>query len=133
MKHAAASLVDHLMDMNNAPEPRMPPVENLQFPDLVGVISSLCTIPRGHTPPWAAIHRPRGCANISCFVRPKGPLLRSDLLPLMTATAGRRKDAARRLSPVAFGDPCPGPPLQSHSPEEGPLPDFLNNLRSNDS
>jgi hypothetical protein len=38
VKHATASLVDHLMDMNNAPEPRMPPVENLQFLYLVGVI-----------------------------------------------------------------------------------------------
>jgi hypothetical protein len=41
-----ALLVDHLMDMNNAPEPRMPPIENLQFLDLVGVISSLCNTRR---------------------------------------------------------------------------------------
>jgi len=27
----------------------------------------------------------------------------------VTAATGRRKDAARRLSPVSFGDPCPGP------------------------
>jgi hypothetical protein len=30
----------------------------------------------------------------------------------VTVTARRRKDAARRLWPVAFGDPCPGPPLR---------------------
>src|SRR5262249_34445895 len=32
----------HLMDMNNTPEPRMPQVENLEFLDLMGVISSPC-------------------------------------------------------------------------------------------
>jgi hypothetical protein len=31
----------------------------------------------------------------------------------VTAAVGRRKDAARRLPPVAFGDPCPDPPLRS--------------------
>ena len=31
----------------------------------------------------------------------------------VTAAADRRKDAARRLSPVAFDDPCSGPPLRS--------------------
>jgi len=30
------------MDMNNTPEPRMPLVENLEFLDLMGVISSPC-------------------------------------------------------------------------------------------
>ena len=44
MKDAAGSLLDHLMDMNNPPEPRMPRVENLEFLDLMGVISSLCII-----------------------------------------------------------------------------------------
>jgi len=32
------------MDMNNMPEPRMPSIKNLEFLDLVGVISSPCTI-----------------------------------------------------------------------------------------
>src|SRR6516165_923583 len=32
---------------------------------------------------------------------------------IVTAASVRRKDAARRLTPVAFGDPCPGPALQS--------------------
>ena len=41
MKDAAGSLLDHLMDMNNTPEPRMPRVENLEFLDLMGVILSL--------------------------------------------------------------------------------------------
>ena len=44
MKDAAGSLLDHLMDMNNTPEPRMPQVENLEFLDLMGVISSPCTM-----------------------------------------------------------------------------------------
>jgi len=43
VKDAAGSLLDHLMDMNNTPEPRMPRVENLEFLDLMGVILSLCT------------------------------------------------------------------------------------------
>jgi hypothetical protein len=37
-------LLDHLMDMNNTPEPRMPLVENFEFLHLVGVISSPCTM-----------------------------------------------------------------------------------------
>ena len=37
------------------------------------------------------------------------------------ATGARRRAAS-----------CGGPPLQSHSPKEGPLSDFRNNLRSND-
>jgi len=44
MKDAAAAVLDHLMDMNNTPEPRMPRVKNLEFLDLMGVISSLCII-----------------------------------------------------------------------------------------
>jgi hypothetical protein len=47
VKYAAGSLLDHLMDMNNAPEPRMPGVENLRFLELMGVISSLCTTSGG--------------------------------------------------------------------------------------
>ena len=43
MKDAAGSLLDHLMDMNNPSEPRMPRVEDLKLLDLMGVISSLCT------------------------------------------------------------------------------------------
>jgi hypothetical protein len=35
------------MDMNNTPEPRMPLVENLEFLDLMGVISSPCTTRNG--------------------------------------------------------------------------------------
>jgi hypothetical protein len=46
------------------------------------------TIPCGHTPPSATARQPRGCANITCFVRPKGPLLRPDLPSSMTAAAG---------------------------------------------
>ena len=49
MKDAAGSLLDHLMDMNNTPEPRMPLVENLEFVDLMGVISSPCTTGRVRT------------------------------------------------------------------------------------
>ncbi|MFZ3374644.1 MAG: hypothetical protein WA183_03740, partial [Chthoniobacterales bacterium] len=44
MKDAARSLLDHLMDMNNPSEPRMPRVEDLKLLDLMGVISSLCII-----------------------------------------------------------------------------------------
>jgi hypothetical protein len=42
VKDAAGSLLDHLMDMNNPPEPRMPRVEDLKLLGLMGVISSLC-------------------------------------------------------------------------------------------
>jgi hypothetical protein len=34
-----------------------------------------------------------GSTNSSCFVRPKGPLLRPDLSPGLTAAAGWGKDA----------------------------------------
>jgi hypothetical protein len=41
VKDAAGSLLDHLMDINNPSEPRMPRVEDLKLLDLMGVISSL--------------------------------------------------------------------------------------------
>jgi hypothetical protein len=44
VKDAAGSLLDHLMDINNPSEPRMPRVEDLKLLELVGVISSLCII-----------------------------------------------------------------------------------------
>jgi hypothetical protein len=44
VKDAAGSLLDHLMDMNNPSEPRMPRVEDLKLLDLMGVISSLCNV-----------------------------------------------------------------------------------------
>src|SRR5262249_24529356 len=99
----------------------------------VGVTAPNCTIPRGHTPPGAATHRQRGFANISCFVRPQGPLLRPDLLSPMTAAAGRGKDRRRRPATVGAQCPCGGLLLRSHSLKEGPLPDRQNNLRSIDS
>jgi hypothetical protein len=37
------------MDMNNAPEPRMPWIEDLQFLDPMGAISSPCTTPSART------------------------------------------------------------------------------------
>jgi hypothetical protein len=37
VKDAADSLLDHLMDMNNPSEPRMPRVEDLKLLDLMGV------------------------------------------------------------------------------------------------
>jgi hypothetical protein len=49
VKHVAGSLLDYLMDMKNAPEPRMPWVEGLKLLDLMGVISSLCTTQLSHT------------------------------------------------------------------------------------
>ena len=57
VKDAAGSLLDHLMDMNNAPEPRMPRVENLEFLDLMGVISSLCTTQYIRTRRWVTARR----------------------------------------------------------------------------
>src|SRR5262252_181311 len=49
------------MDMNDTPEPRMPLVENLEFLDLMGVISSPCTTSAGCTRPWATkLRRRRG-------------------------------------------------------------------------
>jgi len=46
------------MNMNNTPEPRMPQVENLEFLDLMGVISSPCTTPFGRTAASAICRRP---------------------------------------------------------------------------
>jgi hypothetical protein len=45
------------MDMNNTPEPRMPLVENLEFLDLMGVISSPCTTSSASTRASAIAHR----------------------------------------------------------------------------
>src|SRR5215468_3400617 len=47
------------MDMNNTPEPRMPLVENLEFLDLMGVISSPCTIITGPIKAAGASARPQ--------------------------------------------------------------------------
>jgi hypothetical protein len=47
------------MDMNNTPEPRMPLVENLEFLDLMGVISSPCIICGGRIRRSAGEHRTR--------------------------------------------------------------------------
>src|SRR5262252_9346881 len=80
-----------------------------------------------------AVRRQLGCTNISCFVRPKGPLLRPDLPPPMTAAAGRGKDRRRRPAKAGAQRPCGGLLLRSHSLKEGPLPDPHNNLCSNDS
>src|SRR6201997_5093580 len=45
------------MDMNNPPEPRMPLVENLEFLDLMGVISSPCTTRSANTRAWVIARR----------------------------------------------------------------------------
>jgi Integrase core domain len=91
------------------------------------------TIPRGHTPAWAMVRQQPGCANSSCSVRPKGPLLRPDLLPSTTAVAGRGKDRRRRPAAAGAQRPCGGPPLRSRSLKQGPLSDLLNNVLGNDS
>jgi hypothetical protein len=96
----------------------------------------ITTIARGHTPPWAMgppAARLHGCTTSSCFVRPKGPLLRPDLLPSMTAVAGRGKDRRKRPAAAGAQRPCGGPSLRSRSLKEGPLPDALNNVLGNDS
>ena len=59
MKDAAGSLLDHLMDMNNPSEPRMPRVEDLKLLDLMGVISSLYIICGGRIRRSAGEHRMR--------------------------------------------------------------------------
>ena len=94
---------------------------------------STITIPSGHTPPWPTIRQRLGCTNPSCLVRSKGPLLRPDLTPTRTAAAGRGKDRRRRPASAGAQRPCGGPPLQSRSLKEGPLPDLLNNVLGNDS
>jgi hypothetical protein len=40
VEDAAGSLLDHLTDMNNTPEPRMPRIKDLALFNLMGVISS---------------------------------------------------------------------------------------------
>jgi hypothetical protein len=44
VEDAAGLLLDHLTDMNNTPEPRMPRIKNLALFNLMGVISSPCII-----------------------------------------------------------------------------------------
>ena len=51
-KDAAGALLDHLMDVNNMPEPWMPRIENFEFPDPMGVISPPCTTSVVRTRPW---------------------------------------------------------------------------------
>lgn len=43
-------LLDHLMNVNTTPGPRMPWIKKVAFLGPVGVLSSCCTTPRGHTP-----------------------------------------------------------------------------------
>jgi hypothetical protein len=51
-KDAAGALLDHLMDVNNMPEPWMPRIEDFEFPDPMSVISPPCTTSVGRTRPW---------------------------------------------------------------------------------
>ena len=44
VQDAAGSLLDHLTDMNNTPEPRMPRIKDLALFNLMGVISPPCII-----------------------------------------------------------------------------------------
>jgi len=60
----------------------------------------------GHTPPWPTIRQRLGCTKSSCFVRPKGPLLRPDLLSPMTAAAGRDKDRRRQPARSVLAAAC---------------------------
>jgi hypothetical protein len=50
VEDAAGLLLDHLTDMNNTPEPRMPPIKDLALFNLMGVISSPCTTRGDRTP-----------------------------------------------------------------------------------
>jgi hypothetical protein len=47
VEDAAGLLLDHLTDMNNTPEPRMPRIKNLALFNLMGVISSPCITSAG--------------------------------------------------------------------------------------
>ena len=87
------ALVDHLMNMDLPPGPRMPRVEKLSSSGPVGVPSSSCTITNAHTHRWATDHRHqrpcngrlrsadqlrrphrRWCQNPSCTKTYPGPL-----------------------------------------------------------
>jgi Integrase core domain len=81
----------------------------------------------GGSSPTARLHQ----YQLLCSTQ--GPLLRPDLPFAMTPVAGRGKDRQRRPATTDAQRPCGGLPPRSHSPKEGPLPDFLYNLRSNDS
>jgi hypothetical protein len=56
VKDAAGSLLDHLMDINNAPEPRMRRVENL-VRELADWIVFQCSMPSKNILPCRAIRR----------------------------------------------------------------------------
>src|SRR5262252_2543779 len=56
------------MDMNDTPEPRMPQVENLEFLDLMGVISSPCTTPSASTRAWVIARRGRSTRKAYGYV-----------------------------------------------------------------
>ena len=82
----------------------------------------------GNGPPAARLRQ----LQLLCS-RPKGPLLRPDLLPSTTAVAGWGKDRRRRPAAAGAQRPCGGPPLRSRSLKQGPLSDLLNNVLGNDS
>src|ERR1700756_5168474 len=58
-----ASLVDYLMNVNQAPRPGMPWVKKLACLGPVGVLSSRCTTRSERICPWTRIRRPIGPFN----------------------------------------------------------------------
>src|SRR5258705_10827515 len=52
-----ASLLNHLMNMDQASGPRMPRIKKLGLRDPVGVPSSCCTMTSGRTGHWTKMHR----------------------------------------------------------------------------
>jgi len=55
----AARLLDHLMDLNNAPHPRMPRIKNFPFFGPVGVLEPCCTTRSARMPLLATNHQHR--------------------------------------------------------------------------
>jgi hypothetical protein len=90
------------MDMNNTPEPRMPLVENLEFLDLMGVISPPCIICGGRIRRSAGEHRTR-LTSANQWLRPRWP---PDAMPSRCCEfvdSRLRRSPPDRASAVPYG------------------------------
>src|SRR6202022_641246 len=56
-ENLSASLLNHLMNMDQASGPRMPRIKKLVLRDPVGVPSSCCTMTSGRTGHWTKMHQ----------------------------------------------------------------------------
>src|ERR1700682_3432087 len=84
-ENLSASLLNHLMNMDQASGPRMPRIKKLVLRDPVGVPSSCCTIKSGHIGLWTKMRRSGGQ-----FSGPESSLQIRSLADFITTTSESR-------------------------------------------